>query len=103
MSRFASAKSSLADDWDTLQTTFETNTAQLIEAIRRVPDSELDQTIQLPWGAWTIAHLMGHPYWNMAYHEGQINYIASLLIDARHRIITERLNASVSIIEIYRQ
>ncbi len=27
----------------------------------------------------TVAQIASYPYWNMCYHEGQINYIASML------------------------
>jgi len=79
MGGFESAKNALAADWDTLQTTFETTTTALVAAIRGLPDDSLGVSIELPWGTWTIAHLIGHPYWNMAYHAGQINYISSLI------------------------
>jgi hypothetical protein len=27
----------------------------------------------------TLANIIAYPYWNMSYHEGQVNYIASML------------------------
>ena len=27
----------------------------------------------------TLAQVIAYPHWNMSYHEGQINYIASML------------------------
>jgi hypothetical protein len=33
----------------------------------------------MPWGPMTVSQILGYPFWNMCYHEGQINYIASML------------------------
>jgi hypothetical protein len=27
----------------------------------------------------TLEQIMSYPYWNMCYHEGQVNYIAAML------------------------
>ena len=35
--------------------------------------------IPMPWGPMTIGRMITYPQWNMTYHEGQINYLASLL------------------------
>ncbi len=31
----------------------------------------------MAWGPMTIEHMMAHGYWNMSYHEGQINYLGA--------------------------
>ena len=54
------------------------NTRALVEAIRAVPDADLALEVMLPGETSTVAEDMLHPYWNMAYHEGQVNYIQTL-------------------------
>lgn len=53
-------------------------TAALAAAIRAVPDSDLGLEVTLPSETSTVAEDLLHPYWNMAYHEGQINDIRTL-------------------------
>jgi len=36
--------------------------------------------VQMPWGMMTLAQIISYPYWDMSYHEGQINYLASMLV-----------------------
>lgn len=58
-------------------------TEQLIEFMKTVKESELDETVEMPWpGDFKVADLLGYHSWNMAYHEGQINFIGNLLADA---------------------
>ncbi len=54
------------------------STAALVAAIRAIPNNQLDLEIVLPEETTTISEDLLHSYWNMAYHEGQINYISSL-------------------------
>ncbi len=56
------------------------NTAALAAAIRAIPDDQLALEIRLPDGTSTVVEDMLHSYWNMAYHEGQINYIQTLCV-----------------------
>jgi uncharacterized damage-inducible protein DinB len=79
MEEFGRQKRELAQDWDTLKARLEANTARAIEAIRDAPDADLECQVSLPWGEMTISQIMSYPFWNMCYHEGQINYIASML------------------------
>lgn len=55
------------------------NVEKCAETILTIPDEDLAIEIPMPWGPITVAHLLAYPYWNMAYHEGQINYIAAML------------------------
>ena len=66
-------------DWDALHAKLQENTKRLIAALQAVPDGDLQNPIQMPWRTQTLAEIMAYPYWNMSYHQGQINYIASLL------------------------
>jgi uncharacterized damage-inducible protein DinB len=55
------------------------NTARAVAAMREVPDADLDIEIAMPWGPVTVAQVVSYPFWNMGYHEGQINYLAAML------------------------
>lgn len=79
MGDFQRLKSELSEDWPRLKSMLEENTAKVVETIGKVPDSELSAEVEMPWGAMTIEQIIGYPHWNMCYHEGQINYLASML------------------------
>ena len=59
----------LCSDWPTLQKLLHKNAAKVADVIRSVPDNDLEAQ----------SDSMNYPYWNMTYHIGQINYIASIL------------------------
>jgi hypothetical protein len=65
--------------WPAIKELLVKNTQHGIEAIKAVRDEELENTIQMPWGEFTVAQIASYPSWNMSYHEGQCNYIASML------------------------
>jgi len=69
----------VATGFDAIKSLLDTNTERMIAVILAFPDSGLTDELDLPWGKSTLAEILAYPYWNMAYHEGQINYIASLL------------------------
>ena len=79
MAAFHARRNELATDWETCRELLHANVDRAIATIREIPDSDLDQTVQMPWGPFTLAQIVSYPYWNMSYHEGQINYIASML------------------------
>ena len=68
-----------ATEWEALHALLETNTQRVVVALSAVPDDALDVEVAMPWGAQTLAEIIAYPYWNMTYHQGQINYIASIL------------------------
>ena len=72
-------KDELAADWPTLKTRLDENTARVIEAIRNLSDEDLNLELAMPWGAMAMTQIIAYPYWNACYHEGQINFIASIL------------------------
>ncbi len=67
-----------ADDISDLQKLLEANTKRVAVAIRATPDDAMDVEIDTPFGIMTVAQSIAYPYWNMSYHEGQINFIGSL-------------------------
>ena len=76
---FERIKAKLVQDGDAARALLHRNTEPLSAAIRAVPDADLELEIQLPWGPATVVKIIGNPLWNMGYHEGQINYLASML------------------------
>lgn len=58
---------------------FHKGTAKLLETLASYKGENLDTTIETAFGQMKMADLVGYPYWNMSYHLGQINYIASIL------------------------
>jgi uncharacterized damage-inducible protein DinB len=76
---YARQKSELAQDRDAALKLLHENTPRAVDAIRAVADADLEVSVDMPWGPMTLAQIISYPYWNMSYHEGQINYIASML------------------------
>jgi hypothetical protein len=68
-----------AQGWDAVKALLEQNTKRAAEKIADLPDEELALEVTMPWGPMTVAQIASYPYWNMSYHEGQVNYIASML------------------------
>jgi hypothetical protein len=66
-------------NWEALHTLLQENTQRVIAAIRTVPDGDLGDPISMPWFTQELSGVIAYPYWNMSYHEGQINYVASIL------------------------
>ena len=76
---YEQAKAALAQDSDAVLPVLRENAAKVAAAIRAVPDEDLGIQIPLPFGLMTLAQIIAHPLANMTYHEGQINYLASML------------------------
>lgn len=76
---FQKAKDELGQDLNALKTLLDENTAKVAEVIQNLPDDELKIGIDYPWGHSNVAETCAYPYWNMKYHTGQINFIASML------------------------
>ncbi len=66
------------DTRDKVIASLKEGTSALTAAIAAFPAENLDAEIPLPWGKHTAADVIFMPYWNMSYHEGQINYIQTL-------------------------
>lgn len=67
-------------DLDELEKLTRANLGKVVEYIRGLDPSEYTVPVSLPFGNdFKMADVLAYPYWNMSYHEGQINYIASLL------------------------
>lgn len=58
---------------------FKSGVAALLDAIKNLPDDQIETVVQFPWGPMTIAQILIYPHWNMGYHEGQINTILQIL------------------------
>lgn len=80
MSQYFEAKAKVvAMGWPAIQQMLKENTAKAIAAVNELNAEDLGQAINMPWGPMTVEQIASYPYWNMCYHEGQINYIASML------------------------
>ena len=77
---FGKAQAELEANPEALLTALSTNTEGLIAAIDGLSAEDGAFEITMPWGAtYTLAGLADVNYWNNTYHEGQINYIQTLL------------------------
>lgn len=76
---FIRDKQKLAADPAAAKELLQKNTQRVADAIKAVADADLEIPITTPFGTMSLAQIMSYPYWNMSYHEGQINYIASIL------------------------
>ena len=72
-------KAAACEDWPALKAMLDENTARAAQAMREVPDEDLQAEIGMPWGPMAMSEIMAYPYWNAKYHEGQINFIAAML------------------------
>src|SRR5579871_2489670 len=54
---------------------------ELAAAILALPTQQLEGQITAPFGTYSVANCCLLGYWNMVYHEGQINYIQTLYGD----------------------
>ena len=76
---FAAKAEAVEKGWGYLQPLFKENTERVVAAIRAFSTDSLSNPIETPFGSMQMTQILGYPYWNMCYHEGQINYIASIL------------------------
>jgi hypothetical protein len=72
-------KAELASKPELLLPMLQTNVGVLVSTIASVADDDMAVSVDAPWGPMTLSEIIVYPYWNMSYHLGQINYIASLL------------------------
>lgn len=75
----AELEAACALPWEEFHALLLRNTETVIAAIRETPDADLGVEIAMPWETTPLGQIIVYPYWNMTYHEGQINYIASML------------------------
>ena len=71
-------RAELARDWEAVKAVLRENTEKVIAAIEGFPPEEMAGEVAAPWGPMPFTRVLSYPYWNMSYHEGQVNYIASL-------------------------
>ena len=65
---------------DELERLTKESTKELADYIRAFPDAEWTAPVELPFpGEFNMADILSYHYWNCSYHEGQINYIGTLL------------------------
>jgi hypothetical protein len=58
------------------------NNKILFDVINNISNDDLEKKVEVPWGdSVTLADAIGFQYWNLVYHQGQINYIQTLYGD----------------------
>ena len=78
-------------EWDSLdkcEDAMRENLEKLFREIREFPDDELSLEIDLPFIPGlrhSMADIMAYPYWNTAYHLGQVSFIQTLYGDNEMR------------------
>ena len=55
------------------------STERVVAVILAFPDDSLSEKVVMPFGEGELSGVLAYPYWNMSYHEAQINYIGSIL------------------------
>lgn len=78
-STFVQQKAELCTNWDELLIMFHSSLKVLDESIKRFDPTKLEQIIEYPWGKTSMREVISSPFWNMAYHEGQVAFIATML------------------------
>ena len=79
MVKFEEAKTELCKNVNAMKQLLQTNVGHAIKTIEETQTSDLDKMHDMPWGPMNRQDLIGYAYWNLSYHEGQINYIAKML------------------------
>ncbi len=76
---FAEKADLVAQGWEEIHPRLIESAGRVAAVIAALPDDDLAAEIETPWRTQSVGGWMTYPHWNMTYHEGQINYIASLL------------------------
>ncbi|WP_395090712.1 hypothetical protein [Armatimonas sp.] len=77
---FSENKIKLAADADAALASLTSNTEGFAAALEGLSAEDAAIEVTMPWGAtYTLAGLADVVYWNNTYHEGQINYISTLV------------------------
>ena len=76
---FQGRKAELGKNWEEMKKLLHESTERGIASIHTVSADELQEVVPMPFGSFTIAQIISYPYWNMSYHEGQINYLLTML------------------------
>lgn len=65
---------------DELERICKEQTKRLTDFIRKTNEDDLSLPVSMPFpGDFKFADILAYHYWNCSYHEGQINYIVSML------------------------
>lgn len=80
MSGFGKAIEEIATSPESVLAVLATNTDALCAAVATMTEADGGISVTMPWGqSMTLTEVAMLTYWNNTYHEGQINYIATLL------------------------
>jgi hypothetical protein len=80
MSKFGEAVAEIATSAENVLSLLATNVDALCAAVAAMTEADHAVSVTMPWGqSMTLTEVAMLNYWNNTYHEGQINYIATLL------------------------
>jgi len=79
MEGYVREKARIAQNPQEIEALLEGSAAKAIEAILGLSNEELGASVETSFGSRTWLQMATYPYWNMSYHQGQVNYIASML------------------------
>jgi uncharacterized damage-inducible protein DinB len=54
---------------------------EFVAVVQALSSQDLEREVEMPWGQQTVAQVILDNYWHLSYHEGQLNYIQTLLGD----------------------
>ncbi len=57
---------------------------EFVEAVKKLSPEDLKREVELPWGKETFGQVIWDNYWHLSYHEGQLNYLQTMLGDTEH-------------------
>ncbi len=79
LNSFIQRKIELCESWDELKKLYMSGTEAFLAELNKLDPANLERSVHFPWGPMAVKEIMAMPYWNMAYHEGQITFIAVML------------------------
>ena len=71
-------------DMEKAQKLAEESGKEFVKAVRKLSAEDLEREVELPWGRETLAKVVWDNYWHLGYHEGQLNYLQTMLGDTEH-------------------
>jgi len=79
MDGYLKEKARIAQNPGEIGALLEESVARVAKAILGLSNEEMAVVVETTFGPMTWSQIATYPYWNMSYHLGQINYIASML------------------------
>lgn len=79
MAQFEGQKNRLVEGgWPEIRRRLEASLPPLVAAMRATPNDALELAIEMPWRTEPLWEIMQYPAFNMTYHLGMINMVATM-------------------------